>query len=614
MDNTKKIILIVFGLLACSFVFAQSSEYSIDDDMENNTTTIEGDVATVEANETEEYIYPEAETVSTTETVDMAKIISETEFLYPKSGAIVNGKLGIRINAEKAKAVKLLILRPESLSSIYLGQGYLVEPNIWHYLWDTNGFPNGDYKLCFEVVGEYGQYFGKEIDIQVENIIIRDILKEEELKEEIEIIEKLVEEENRSIYQEVEEVKEEIQIETDVLIEEIKIIAENIQIDDIVIKIEEEIGDSITGMEEGVEIVVEKIQTEAGLQEAIEQLEKKLVEIEIRIKRVLEELESLSPEAIDFLREEKEQRLADYQTEKEKISQILKSYQDRLEITITEKEELKDKIVEVVEKPVEIIKDLPSVEIKFQIEEVIREVVQDTQQKLQILEDSILEKEKIKFEVKQEFFKDSDNDDISNLEEIRLGTDPFNPDSDGDGFLDGTEIMLGFSPLKPSGTDRISYKDPREVKPMKAEIYEVERVEAVIFSEGGGGLKIQGKGLPNSFVTLYVYSLPTIVVVKTDGAGYWEYVLDKPLTDGQHAVYATVTDNNGMIEARSETFVFMKNGEKVFRVFDSLQAAAISPAQALQKKFIFSMIIIIILSISLALISIGILTRGPKKV
>ncbi len=614
MDNTKKIILIVFGLLACSFVFAQSSEYSIDDDMENNTTTIEGDVATVEANETEEYIYPEAETVSTTETVDMAKIISETEFLYPKSGAIVNGKLGIRINAEKAKAVKLLILRPESLSSIYLGQGYLVEPNIWHYLWDTNGFPNGDYKLCFEVVGEYGQYFGKEIDIQVENIIIRDILKEEELKEEIEIIEKLVEEENRSIYQEVEEVKEEIQIETDVLIEEIKIIAENIQIDDIVIKIEEEIGDSITGMEEGVEIVVEKIQTEAGLQEAIEQLEKKLVEIEIRIKRVLEELESLSPEAIDFLREEKEQRLADYQTEKEKISQILKSYQDRLEITITEKEELKDKIVEVVEEPVEIIKDLPSVEIKFQIEEVIREVVQDTQQKLQILEDSILEKEKIKFEVKQEFFKDSDNDDISNLEEIRLGTDPFNPDSDGDGFLDGTEIMLGFSPLKPSGTDRISYKDPREVKPMKAEIYEVERVEAVIFSEGGGGLKIQGKGLPNSFVTLYVYSLPTIVVVKTDGAGYWEYVLDKPLTDGQHAVYATVTDNNGMIEARSETFVFMKNGEKVFRVFDSLQAAAISPAQALQKKFIFSMIIIIILSISLALISIGILTRGPKKV
>ncbi len=637
MNHIKTIILIVASLLIYSFVFAQSSEYFIhDESMENNTTTMEMDgtgeyiyLETEVATDTETVIietkaveydptkyidpYPETEAVSASEPVDMPRIISETEFLYPKSGTIVNGKLGIRINAEKAKAVKLFILRPESFSSIYLGQGYLIEPNIWHYLWDASNFPNGDYKLCFEVVGEYGQYFGREIDIQVENIVVRDILKEEELIEGIEISEKLIEETVENIYQEVTEVKEEIQIEADALIEEIKIITKDIQTGDIVIRIEEEAKSSITEIDETIEIVADKIQMEAGLREAIEQLRKMLAEIEIKIRIVLEELESLSPATIDFLREEKEQRLADYRTEKEKISAILKSYQDRLQAISVEKEELKTKIVETVEKPMGIIEDLSSLEIKSQIEEVKTETIQLTERKLQELENLILEKERIKIEAQQEFLKDSDNDGISDLEEIRLGTDPFNPDSDGDGFLDGTEVMLGFSPLKPSGTDKISYKDPREVRPIKAEIYKVERIEAVILPESGSGLKIQGKGLPNSFVTLYVYSLPTIVVVKTDGAGYWEYVLDKPLTDGQHTVYATVTDNNGMIEARSETFVFMKSGEKVFRVFDSLQAAAVSPAQALQKKFIVSMTIIIFLSISLALISIGILTRKSKK-
>ena len=620
MNYTKAIILVVFSLLIYPFVFVQSS--TNDESMEKDTTTMEADgteeyvdsettitkISTTEDDSTE-YIDPYLET----EMVDMAKIISETEFLYPESGTIVNGKLGIRINAEKAKEVKLLVLQSESFSSIYLGQGYLIEPNIWHYLWDTSNFPNGNYKLCFEVVGEYGQYFGKEIDIQVENTIIRDILKEEELKDAIEIIEKLVEEEDQSIYQEIEELKEEIQIETETLIEDIKIITENIQFDDIVVKIEEDIEDSITEMEEKIGIVAEKIQTEAGLQEAIEQLKKRLAEIEMKIKRAIEEIENLSPDAIDFLREEKEQKLADYQIEKEKTSTILRSYQDRLGIINIEKEELRDKITEVVEKPVEIIKDLSSIEIKSQIEEIGKEAVQETQQKLQILEDSILEKEKIKLEIQQKFLKDSDNDGISDLEEVRLGTDPFNPDSDGDGFLDGTEIMLGFSPLKSSGTDRISYKDPREVKPTKAEIYKVERIESVILPEGGSVLKIQGKGLPNSFVTLYVYSLPTIVVVKTDSTGYWEYILDKPLADGQHTIYATVTDNNGMIEARSETFVFTKSGEKVFRVFDSLQAATISPAQELQKKFVVLVIVIVILSISLALIFIGKLTKQPRK-
>lgn len=44
---------------------------------------------------------------------------------------------------------------------------------------------------------------------------------------------------------------------------------------------------------------------------------------------------------------------------------------------------------------------------------------------------------------------DCDNDDLTNSEEISLGTDPSNPDTDGDGLLDGEEVINGSNPLDP---------------------------------------------------------------------------------------------------------------------------------------------------------------------
>jgi S1-C subfamily serine protease len=42
---------------------------------------------------------------------------------------------------------------------------------------------------------------------------------------------------------------------------------------------------------------------------------------------------------------------------------------------------------------------------------------------------------------------DSDNDGLSDGEEIKLGTDPKNPDTDGDGYTDGSEVVNGYNPL-----------------------------------------------------------------------------------------------------------------------------------------------------------------------
>jgi YD repeat-containing protein len=44
---------------------------------------------------------------------------------------------------------------------------------------------------------------------------------------------------------------------------------------------------------------------------------------------------------------------------------------------------------------------------------------------------------------------DSDGDGLSDLQEIMIGTDPFNPDTDGDGFSDGVEVATGSDPLDP---------------------------------------------------------------------------------------------------------------------------------------------------------------------
>jgi len=42
---------------------------------------------------------------------------------------------------------------------------------------------------------------------------------------------------------------------------------------------------------------------------------------------------------------------------------------------------------------------------------------------------------------------DSDNDGLSDDQELNYGTNPLNPDSDGDGYLDGQEVANGYNPL-----------------------------------------------------------------------------------------------------------------------------------------------------------------------
>jgi len=54
-----------------------------------------------------------------------------------------------------------------------------------------------------------------------------------------------------------------------------------------------------------------------------------------------------------------------------------------------------------------------------------------------------------KYAVNQNIDLDSDNDGLTDLEEINLGTDPNNPDTDSDGYLDGDEVKNEYDPNGP---------------------------------------------------------------------------------------------------------------------------------------------------------------------
>jgi hypothetical protein len=225
--------------------------------------------------------------------------------------------------------------------------------------------------------------------------------------------------------------------------------------------------------------------------------------------------------------------------------------------------------------------------------------------------------------IKEQLKKDIDGDGLPDHEEIRLGTNPRSADTDGDGYLDGDEVGNGFDPLSPSSgnkEDKMVFEDPRE-KGEESQLYKVEKVDVESEKESDqeeGKIKIEGKALPNSFVTLYIYSDPLVVTVKTDKDGNWSYVLDKELEDGEHEVYAAVTDNTGKVTYKSKPFAFVKTARAITSpaqaANDSGQQEAVkSPIEKGQEKLVAFVLLVSFSALILALISIVLLFKQNKQ-
>lgn len=205
----------------------------------------------------------------------------------------------------------------------------------------------------------------------------------------------------------------------------------------------------------------------------------------------------------------------------------------------------------------------------------------------------------------EEASRNSDADGLSDFDErVIYKTDPYNADSDGDGYSDGSEILSGFNPLNPSPTATIQYEDPRNAGEARTDILGISSIAAVPKDIAGslpdrGSLAIQGRAVPLSLVTVYVFSIPTIVTVRAGADGSWEYVFDEELPDGEHEVFIAMTDGGGRILGKSVGVPFVKEANAV-TVTDP---STLSPAPAAPSFFNASYLYLLITAIATALLA-----------
>lgn len=224
-------------------------------------------------------------------------------------------------------------------------------------------------------------------------------------------------------------------------------------------------------------------------------------------------------------------------------------------------------------------------------------------------------------------FVDSDMDGIADYDEVNIHhTDPNNQDSDNDGFPDGAEIIVHTNPLGGKSVESgatttsivrdefVKLENPHLSGAMSPKLLAVEEVSLVQTSPSenehasSSALVFKGHATPNSFITLYIFSDPIVVTIKTDEFGAWTYTLDKALLDGSHEIYSAITDSGGHILAKSEPLPFVKEAQAV-----SFGSAALLPGNTEPGFFsgasLYAFIAIIIGILGIAFSIIGFMVR-----
>jgi len=231
--------------------------------------------------------------------------------------------------------------------------------------------------------------------------------------------------------------------------------------------------------------------------------------------------------------------------------------------------------------------------------------VDDFTRNISRLEKDIVEKQAVSQ-------NDSDGDGLGDSQEISAGTDPFDPDSDGDGLLDGDEVGHGYNPSKPDESIAVADLDPRQAPPAQTENYKIDKVESAQLAGGGIGIRFEGRGLPDSYVGIYMFSVPLYAMAKTDGSGHWSYVLDRGLNDGRHAVYAARTDSQGAFAARSEVYIFDEKGSDISRALISGTVSRLPSTDEVKNEFQHSIFLAILLAFAAALALISFTTTRAR--
>jgi hypothetical protein len=258
-------------------------------------------------------------------------------------------------------------------------------------------------------------------------------------------------------------------------------------------------------------------------------------------------------------------------------------------------------------------------------------------------EETIKEKKELLREAKEEeaklltqrtgarAFLDSDGDKLSDYDEVNIyHTEPSVADTDHDGIPDGTEIEDHTNPhgnnentarsstSSVSGEEGVTFEDPLLTGVEKKELLTVTNIQVAEVGSGESGtstakkLFLAGRALPNSYVTLYIFSTPIIVTIKADARGAWTYTLDKELPDGSHQAVSAITDEGGHILAKSEPLPFVKVAAAV-----SVGSNALLPSNETPGFFtgasLYAFIAILVGLIGVAFSIIGFMVKGKVE-
>ena len=477
--------------------------------------------------------------------------------------------IDFQLKTANAKAVEFYSRKGIQSSPIYLGNG-IDSAGVWEYQLNLKNspLPNGNYYFFAQInKGDGKIYRSTDIYAAISVIMPADSTKQIELKQDISKSSLAIEESQKVIDQTSEQTAAAAVFG----------------------------GKNIQDIKEKMNSLAELVKTIERLNQLLFEKNDEKQKIETQITLLETEIRDLPPNTIALIRTDKTRLVGFLNNRRETINQEIETLQAAIKQKIEEKNQLAAQILAGVK------------------DEAERNAIVET---LNGFEQEILRNAKDIVENRKILFKDSDSDGLYDEFEITIGTDPFGPDTDGDGILDADEVANGYDPNTPDRFLNIKYGDPRLTVPKQTDIYrfdEKEAVNTVETPDGGTGIRFSGFGLPNAYITLFIYSSPVVVVVKTDEYGRWTYTLDKPLEDGQHTAYAALTNSKGEVEARSEVLVFVKNGGTVNRAIANQEASMAASTQGLKNIFSLVMVIAIALALSVGLIVVGLVASKGKK-
>jgi hypothetical protein len=456
----------------------------------------------------------------------------------------LSGFVEVNVVSKDTTSVEIFAIPENSLREQFIARAFMVSSDTWKTAWDTSNVPNGEYKLFARSKNKYGSVESDTQTIVIRNQIVTTFTPEQE--EAIDVIQKV----SNSLITEVSDASEIPQDDTDTTSNEYAPL--------VYIQAPHVFVDTIYSSDDTYDID-----------------EKSEVEHVLRTYR-----ENLNVLLNDYARALRTEDVESARAVKTQIESLKNAVITNLPNTVAQKA-LIDSINTYLS------------QITFELQEL-------TEKNEKII------KERMGSAVST----DSDMDGITDYDEVHLyKTNPFAADTDGDGYIDSAEITLGLDPNNSDTQAYMVYESAKDSGIIREDVFYIESIttlESDDSEHSSPRALITGKGLPNSFVNLYIYSTPIIVTVKTDTDGSWSYIFDKELEDGEHEVYVGITDNAGSIVAKSTPFPFVKTAE-AFAQTNPLESAAFAN---LTPSFISTNMMILVASLAIVALGLVLLLLG----